>query len=102
MSTLRVALAQLNLTVGDLDGNARLIEEAIRRASTWLADLVLVPELAVTGYPPEDLLLKPQFVEANQRIVERLAGAARGVTALVGFVDQGDRGELYNAAAVLS
>ena len=101
MSTLRLALAQLNLTVGDLDGNARRIEEAIRRARAWLADLVLVPELAVTGYPPEDLLLKPQFVQANRRAVERLAASARGLTALVGFVDRGARGELYNAAAVL-
>ena len=102
MSTLRLALAQLNLTVGDLDGNARRIEEAIRRARAWMADLVLVPELAVTGYPPEDLLLKPQFVEANRRVVERLAASARGLTAIAGFVDRGADGTLYNAAAVLS
>ena len=101
MSTLRLALAQLNVTVGDLDGNARRIEGAIRRARAWLVDLVLMPELAVTGYPPEDLLLKPQFVQANRRVVERLAASTRGLTALVGCVDRGAGGELYNAAAVL-
>jgi NAD+ synthase (glutamine-hydrolysing) len=99
---LRLALAQLNLTVGDLAGNARLIEDAIRRARAWMADLVLVPELSVTGYPPEDLLLKPQFVEANRRAVARLAATTQGITALVGFVDRGRQGELYNAAAVLN
>src|SRR3990167_3296794 len=64
MPPLRLALAQLNVTVGDLDGNRQLVAEAVRRAQAWMADLVVVPELAVTGYPPEDLLLKPQFVEA--------------------------------------
>ena len=102
MSILRIALAQLNLTVGDLDGNAHRIEEAIRRARAWLADLVLMPELAVTGYPPEDLLLKPQFVQANRRVVERLAASTRGLAALVGCVHRGANGELYNAAAVLN
>ncbi len=103
MSSLRIALAQLNVTVGDLDRNRLLLEEAIRRAAAWRADLVITPELAVCGYPPEDLLLKPQFVEANLRVVERLRSATRGgLTALVGFVDRDRRGRLFNAAAVLS
>ncbi|MBI3083744.1 MAG: NAD+ synthase, partial [Candidatus Omnitrophica bacterium] len=102
MVPLRLALAQLNVTVGDLDGNRRLVEEAIRQAQAWLADLVVVPELAVTGYPPEDLLLKPQFVEANLRTLARLAPWTRGLVALVGYVDRDRRGRLFNAAAVLA
>ncbi len=102
MSAFRLALAQLNVTVGDLDANRRLIEEAIRRAKAWRADLVVVPELAVTGYPPEDLLLKPQFIEVNAEALERLAPAAQGLVALVGFVDRDRQERLYNAAAVLA
>ncbi len=102
MANLRVALAQLNLTVGDLAGNCRKILEALLRAKAWRADLVVMPELAVTGYPPEDLLLKPSFVEENRRLVHRLAPATRGLTALVGYADRDVRGRLYNAAAVFS
>ncbi len=102
MPTLRLALAQLNVTVGDLDVNRRLIEEALRRARAWMADVVLVPELAITGYPPEDLLLKPQFVDENLKALERLASASQGLMALVGFVDRDRQGRLYNAAAVLA
>jgi NAD+ synthase (glutamine-hydrolysing) len=101
MSNLRLALAQLNVTVGDLDGNRGRIEEAIRRAQAWLADLVVVPELSVTGYPPEDLLLKARFVEENLEILERLAPFTRGIAAVVGFVDRDRQGRLFNAAAVL-
>jgi NAD+ synthase (glutamine-hydrolysing) len=99
---LRVVLAQLNATVGDVAGNRRLIQEAIRRAQAWLADVVVVPELAVTGYPPEDLLLKPQFISSNLLVINELARSTRGITALVGFVDRDARGVLHNAAAVLS
>ncbi|MBI3321660.1 MAG: NAD+ synthase [Candidatus Omnitrophica bacterium] len=102
MPPLRVALAQLNVTVGDLEGNRRLIGDAICRARAWMADVVVVPELAITGYPPEDLLLKPQFVEANRLSLERLTPLARGLIALVGFVDRDPQGRLYNAAAVLA
>ena len=102
MAALRLALAQLNVTVGDLDGNRRLIAEAIRRAQAWRADVVMVPELAIAGYPPEDLLLKPQFVEANRQALERLRPLARGIVALVGFVDRDRQGRLYNATAVLA
>jgi len=102
MLTLRVALAQLNVTVGDLDGNRRLIEEAIRRAQAWRADVVVVPELAVVGYPPEDLLLKPRFVEANREALAWLTPRVRRVIALVGYVDRDRAGRLYNAAAVLA
>ena len=102
MPTLRIALAQLNTAVGDLAANRNRVAEAILRAKAWRADLVAVPELALTGYPPEDLLLKPRFVEDNLRMLERLEPMARGLAAVVGCVERGRRGELYNAAVVLA
>jgi len=99
MTRWRIAMAQINTLVGDLEGNARKIETGIHRARELGADLVLFPELAVTGYPPEDLLLKPAFLEANLAIVARLARATQGITAIVGFADVGD--DVYNAAAIL-
>jgi len=103
VSSLRIALAQLNVTVGDLDGNRRLIEQAIRQAHAWLADLLVVPELAITGYPPEDLLLKPSFIEANAAALRRLIPLIpSGLVVLVGYVDRDLQGRLYNAAAVLT
>src|SRR6185295_2749819 len=100
--SLRVALAQLNVTVGDLDGNRRLIEGAMRRAEAWMADVVAMPELAVTGYPPEDLLLKSGFVEASEQALASLVPASRGIVAVVGYVRRGRAGRLHNAAAVLA
>lgn len=95
----RIALAQINSTVGDLAGNEAKIAEGIARAREAGADLVAFPELAVTGYPPEDLLLKPSFVAANLEAIERIAGLTQGITAVVGFVDKGT--DLHNTAAVL-
>ncbi|MBI2093989.1 MAG: NAD+ synthase [Candidatus Omnitrophica bacterium] len=102
MSKLRIALAQLNTTVGDIEGNQGRIAEAILRAKAWFADLVIVPELALTGYPPEDLLLKPQFIDANERALKRLLPLTQGIVAIVGYVQQQRDGSLYNAAAVLA
>ncbi len=99
---IRIALAQLNPTVGDLSGNRRKVEEAIQQAQAWRADVVAVPELALTGYPPEDLLLKPAFVEANLRALQQLVPASRGLVAVVGFVNRDRTGKLYNAAALLA
>jgi NAD+ synthase (glutamine-hydrolysing) len=99
MTRWRIALTQINTLVGDLEGNARKIEAGIHRAREQGADLVLFPELAVTGYPPEDLLLKPAFLEANLAVVARLACATQGITAIIGFADVDD--DVYNAAAVL-
>ena len=101
-SNLRVALAQINVTVGDLEDNARKIIDTFPRARKLAADLVLFPELALTGYPPEDLLFKSCFVRDNELFLRRVAAASRGITAVVGFVDRDWRGRLYNAAAVLS
>jgi NAD+ synthase (glutamine-hydrolysing) len=81
---MRLALAQINSVVGDVDGNASRIVEWLERARDAEADLVLFPELAVTGYPPEDLLLRPGFVRAARRAVDGIAAATHGVTALVG------------------
>jgi NAD+ synthase (glutamine-hydrolysing) len=98
---MRVALAQINQHVGDIDANARRVSDAIAFARTRGAQLVATPELALTGYPPEDLVLKPAFVAANFAALHEVAREADGVTAVVGFVE-GHRGRLYNAAAVCS
>ena len=102
MPNLRIALAQLNTTVGDLPGNQRLIRKAFKRARLQQADLVIVPELAVCGYPPEDLLLKTSFIDRNLEALHSLLPHTKGISALVGFVDRDKRGRLYNAAALLS
>ena len=78
---MRLALAQINPTVGDLDGNRALILDRLEQAREAGADLVVFPELAVTGYPPEDLLLRPGFVRAAERSLEQIARAARGIVA---------------------
>jgi NAD+ synthase (glutamine-hydrolysing) len=95
---MRLALAQINTTVGDLDGNRARILEAIGEARSGSADLVLLPELAVTGYPPEDLLLRPGFLRAARTSLDEIARETRDVVALVGFPHL-DR-DLYNACAV--
>jgi NAD+ synthase (glutamine-hydrolysing) len=81
---MRLALAQLDVVVGDLDGNVAKIVAAIRDAESRGVDLVVLPELAVTGYPPEDLLLRPGFVRASREAVDEVARACTGTTALVG------------------
>ena len=100
MRALRLALAQTNPTVGDLGGNAAKILEYVERARAVDADLVAFPELFITGYPPEDLLFKPQFIRENLDWTKRVAKASRGISVVFGFVDESDG--LYNAAAVAS
>ncbi len=95
---MRIALAQLNVVVGDLDGNVERIESAIREATRASADVVVLPELAVTGYPPEDLLLRPGFVRAAREAVEQVARASTDAVVLVG-APAFDR-DLANAAFV--
>ncbi len=97
---LRIALAQINTTVGDLSGNRDKILEGLEKAREMGAVLVAFPELAVTGYPPEDLLLKPDFVESAQEILIHLAPATKGLMAVIGGLWVDD--DLYNGAAVFS
>jgi len=97
---MRLALAQINSVVGDIDGNARHVVAWLERAREANADLVLFPELVVTGYPPEDLLLRPGFVRAARRGVEAIARATHGLTALVGAPHLDT--DLFNACFVLA
>jgi len=103
---LRVALAQIDPTVGDIDGNAAKIAEWIGRAESEGAELTIFPELCVPGYPAEDLYLKRHFVEANRRAVEELARGVSGTVALVGFAEPvaggGDFRHAHNSLAVLA
>jgi NAD+ synthase (glutamine-hydrolysing) len=98
VARLRVALCQINTTVGDLDGNADRVLAALAGAEAQGCDLAVFPELALTGYPPEDLLLKPGFVADNRRVLDRVAAGSGACAAVVGFVDAGR--DLYDAAAV--
>jgi NAD+ synthase (glutamine-hydrolysing) len=103
---MRVALAQINPTVGDIDANAAKVAEWIARAREDGAELVIFPELCIPGYPAEDLYLKRHFLEANRRAVEELAGGVEGITALVGYAEPitagGDFRHAHNSLAVLA
>ena len=98
MRTFRVALAQVNVTVGDLEGNALKIIDYIEQARSLGCDLVAFPELAVTGYPPEDLVFKPQFIQDNLARMRQIVEASRDISVVVGFVDAD--ADIHNAAAV--
>jgi len=100
MGILRIAQAQINVTVGDLGGNAAKIARFIDEARQKNVDIVIFPELAISGYPPEDLLLKKQFVEHCRHSLEELIPKTTGITAVVGLPDQQD-GNVYNAAALM-
>ena len=115
MNLPRIAMAQINPTVGDLDGNARLILEYLRKAADAKVDLVAFPEMVMTGYPPLDLLppreMRPpagdrrpsqeDFVRLNKQYVYDIAKEVSGMTAVIGFVDY-DEVNLFNAAAVIN
>jgi NAD+ synthase (glutamine-hydrolysing) len=96
---MRLALGQINTTVGDVAGNAELVRDGIQAARRNGADLVLFPELALTGYPPEDLLLKEHFLADAAAALAELARETTGIVALVGFPERAD--DVYNALAVL-
>jgi NAD+ synthase (glutamine-hydrolysing) len=99
-NSLRIAIAQVNPTVGDIEGNTALIREWISRASDTGAELVLFPELVVTGYPPEDLLLKPHFLEASARVVDEIAQDVSGPVVLLGYAEA--EPTVSNALAVIA
>src|ERR687893_2733953 len=98
---MKVALAQINTVVGDVWGNVEKAAGALERAIEGGADLVAFPELAITGYPPEDLLLRPSFIRDNLDALSEFAERVpEGVVAAIGFADLD--GDLYNACAVVS
>jgi len=97
---LRVALAQINVTVGDLGGNTKKILTYLDNGREVGADIVVFPELTITGYPPEDLVFKPQFIDDNRRCLEEVIQATKDITAVVGFVDA--QRDVHNAAAFIS
>ncbi len=99
MKHVRIVMVQMNATVGDIRGNTAKILAGIHQAQEAQADIVTFPELAITGYPPQDLLLKPQFLKENRAALDSICEAAAGITVVVGFVDQDN--DIYNAAAVL-
>ncbi len=98
---LRIAQAQINVTVGDVDGNLQQILATMERARSAGAHLVSFPELSLCGYPPEDLLFHPRFVDANRKALRQIAGASGDLVVVVGLIDRGPGGVLHNGAAVL-
>lgn len=100
MKTIRIALCQINSTVGDLDGNVEKVIHFLEDAAKYSPDIIAFPELAVTGYPPEDLLLKPQFIEDNLKALRRIQEKVNDVIVIVGFVDKKE--DIYNAAAIIN
>ncbi|MEX0800541.1 MAG: NAD+ synthase [Dehalococcoidia bacterium] len=100
MKTLRVGLAQINTTIGDLDGNVAKVLDYVARARELGVDVVSFPELTVSGYPPEDLLLRKAFVDDNLEALQSVVRGCAGITAVVGVVDRDDDG-IYNSAAVV-
>ncbi len=99
MKKLRLALSQINFIVGDIEGNTEKIKKAIRESLKHQCDIIAFPELAVTGYPPEDLLFKPSFIEKNLKAIQEIAKESKNIISIVGFVDKQE--DIYNAAAVL-
>jgi NAD+ synthase (glutamine-hydrolysing) len=99
LHSIRVGIAQINSTVGDLSGNTKKIMQFIDQAKSLGVDLLTFPELAITGYPPEDLLLKPQFIKQNRESLNKIIERSSDIALVVGFVDSD--GDIYNAAAVL-
>ncbi|MFC2008145.1 NAD+ synthase [Chloroflexota bacterium] len=96
---LRIGMAQINTTVGDFAGNRQKILKAIDKARSLGVDLLTFPELAICGYPPEDLLFKPQFIAENLRSLGKVVKASLGITIVIGFVDAKE--DIYNAAAII-
>lgn len=101
MKTLRVGMAQINPTVGDLGGNKEKIVSYLSQAKEQSIDLLTFPELCLSGYPPEDLLLKPDFLKDNRRVLREVAARVKGITIVVGFADSDRKGNIYNAAALI-
>ncbi len=99
MKTVRIALCQINPSVGDLEGNVKKITGFIEKAGEYYPDIIAFPELAITGYPPEDLLLKPQFIKDTHAALKEIQVSSGDAVVITGFVDRRD--DIYNAAAVI-
>src|ERR1035437_6703806 len=99
MRRLRLGMGQINTTVGDFKGNVRKMLDVMTQARTSGVDLLTFPELAICGYPPEDLLMKPQFIKENEKALDEVVKASKGLTVVVGFVDSQE--DIYNAAAII-
>ncbi|MCX6384545.1 MAG: NAD+ synthase [Actinobacteria bacterium] len=99
MSILRLCAAQINPTVGDFERNFSLIAKSIEKAEEFSCDAVIFPELALTGYPPEDLLLKPSFIDKNLEYIEKIKLLSENIVVICGFI--GRENEIYNAAALM-
>ena len=97
---MKVAIAQINLSVGDFESNKFKIEQYVKKAKDQGADVVIFPELAVTGYPPEDLLLKKKFIHDNRKYLEKICASVEGIIAIIGFVNE-DKAGIHNSAAVI-
>ncbi len=99
MRKLRIGLAQINTTVGDLTGNVQKILKAIAEVRSLGVDIIAFPELTICGYPPEDLLFKPQFIEENLQSLNQVVEQSSNLTVIVGFVDSQE--DIYNSAAII-
>ncbi|MBI2852119.1 MAG: NAD+ synthase [Chloroflexi bacterium] len=99
MRRLRLGMAQVNMTVGDFSGNTKKVMESVAEARSQGVDLITFPELAICGYPPEDLLFKPRFIEENRKSLQKVIENSSGIAIIIGFVDA--REDIYNAAAVI-
>ncbi len=106
MTTIRVASAQINTTVGDIAGNCKLVGDSIEHARALGVDIVVFPELSITGYPPEDLLLSEYFIRSNRKALDKLVERCRDIAAVIGIVDFDEDADgniecIYNAAATI-
>src|SRR3989338_8185521 len=99
---MKIALAQINPHVGEIQKNVQKILSSIQEAKHHHVDLLVFPEMSITGYPPKDLLIKKSFIQANLKAISQIAPHTAGITIILGFVDQQDENQsLYNAAAVI-
>ena len=99
---LRIAMAQINSSVGDFEGNKRKIIDCIDQAKSIKTDIIAFPELAITGYPPQDLLFNTKFIETNLEVLDGIVTESNDITAIIGFVDKDQNDNIYNSAAIIS
>ena len=100
MENVKIVIAQINTTVGDLKGNKEKILFCLKKADREKADLIVFPELTITGYPPEDLLLNPHFVKENIKCLREITKEVKDMVVVIGFVDEVN-GSIYNSAAII-